>query len=128
MKPPAILDHLEFAIVLAEEIRAAGFKSAPAFRVAELANNLSRWARMYNRLNKQACNEGHTDALEAKQTRIIDKVNDAIGLYGITAIFNGDPRGCAIQLTLPRTKRVNGFCADGYGVPEGGSVWSYRVT
>jgi hypothetical protein len=121
-------DKLEFAIVLAEEM--ARSRVSP-FAAADLARSLMRAAKRYHALCERKCNGYQPRAIGAlllndggqardeKASKAIEaRVTKALAPYGITARFNGDPRGAAIKLVLPRTKRNNDFGGEGYCVPQ----------
>jgi hypothetical protein len=108
------MSMIEFGIVLAEECREVTNNS---FRIAKLAEDLSRWATKCHRINEAECNEQPIPAewYQKAKRNTIKRIDAAIAPYGITATFNGDPRGAALQLYLPRTKRPG---AASLSVPE----------
>jgi hypothetical protein len=113
-------DKLEFAMVLGDEARRAyTWGHASTFRIAELAMRLMRAARRMHRINEHQCNGGterQMQACDEASARIQGRVARLLEPYGITAVWQGDPRGAALRLVLPRTKRTNG--SEGYCVPQ----------
>lgn len=121
------IDRFEFAIVLGEEMARGGphrdehgdILSWSPYRVAKLASDLISAHRRLHRMAEDNCNGFHTeaesDAHEAKVERARNRVSKMLAPYGITAVFRG------LVLTLPRTKRTNGWDGwgnEGYHVPR----------
>ena len=121
------VDRLEFAAALHEEMLSRDSNElftpgASPYRTATLAKRLMAAGRRLHRLAEDKCN-GHAtdagaDACDAAIDRAKKRVRALLAPYGIGARFEGDPRGCALQLILPRTKRTNGWAAEGYCVPR----------
>jgi uncharacterized protein YcgI (DUF1989 family) len=117
-------DKLEFAIVLAEEMHRSIIPNRvfySPFTAATLARSLMRAAKRYHRLCETECNGGSEElmALCDRNSKAIEsRVTKALAPYGITAKFNGDPRGAVIKLVLPRTKRNNDFGGERYCVSQ----------
>jgi hypothetical protein len=107
-------DRLEFAIVLAQEI---GWGKSFPEPTAKLAMTLIRYGRRMHKLAEDACNFAD-ESTDVKIHKLSQKVNDLLAPYGIQAKHGGDPRGCVLQLILPRTRVTNGWGGEGYCVPR----------
>lgn len=120
-------DKLEFAIVLWEEMcRGNNYDAAgdwicnSPYRSATLAAALMRLAKRLHRLAEKSCNGGTEEQLarvDQDTERYQAKVAALLKPYGITPMFQGDPRGAVLKLALPRTKRTNGWGGE-YCVPQ----------
>ncbi len=127
-----LTDRLEFAVVLHSEIycndngkhSSVLFGGAPVqpYTIATLASDLMKAGRRLHRLAEAYCNGfDHEPAYkdnERATVRLEARVTAMLAPYGITPRFGGDPRGVMITLTLPRTKRTNGWSGEGYCVPR----------
>lgn len=113
------VDRLEFAVALHEEMLFT--PRASPYRTATLAKRLMAAGRRLHRLAEDNCNghatEAGADACDAAIERAQRRVRALLAPYGIGALFGVDPGGCVLQLILPRTKRKNGWAAEGYCVP-----------
>lgn len=112
------VDRLEFAVALHEEMRFA--PRASPYRTATLAKRLMAAGRRLHRLAEDNCNghatEAGADACDAAIERAQRRVRALLAPYGIGVLFGGDLQ--RVRLILPRTKRTNGWAAEGYCVPR----------
>jgi hypothetical protein len=123
----SLQDKLEFAIVLAEEIRPRDLAKrwSNPYRASEIAAKLIRASKrlraLYN-ASDDGCGSWRDEMaqahFDAQVARIKKRLADTMAPHGITVEGPGDPRGVMLQLQLPRTKRKNGFGNAGYCVPE----------
>ena len=113
-------DMLEFAIMLAAEIRAGKGRADGAhdsdYAIAVLSDRLVRAAGRLHRISEDCCNYGREED-DQRFERACNRVSKLLAPYGIKAIFSGDPRGASIKLVLPATKRTNGWDGEGWCVP-----------
>jgi hypothetical protein len=109
-------DLLEFAIVLHEERDPGTLHKAP-FQTAKVALRLVRFARALHRNSEASCN-GEDGADEAGE-RLAKRVRAFLESEGLAVVqMGGDPRGPALILATPRTKKTNDWCSTGWAVPH----------
>lgn len=68
---------------------------------SEQVGELMTLAGRLNRYNETSCNYGLTPAQEKRVANIEKRVTALCTSLGISAHFNGDPRGYAVKLALP---------------------------
>lgn len=98
---------IEFVLTCIDEMQAGGYVrghnetfAADMERVKSIAAQLERW-------NLRQCNEGLTEQQERLYERCKERLAELMGKYGLKPMVQGDPRGAAVAVLCPETKRYN---------------------
>ena len=95
----------------------------------DLAHDVAELMSLANRLdhyNETECNYGLTPTQQTRVANLEKRVTATCKRLGITCHFNGDPRGYAVRLHLPKEQyNTWGGKEEGWGISV---VWAVRPT
>jgi hypothetical protein len=85
-----------------------------------LLNELCSLAKTAAHYNTSACNYELTQRQQTRRVNVDRRAVEIGRELGLTILTNGDPRGYALKVLLPITRRYNTFGGyeEGWGVPE----------
>ena len=89
------IDNLEFAAIVARETNG----TFNAIQAAHYADHLITLARRHHTACERYCNDA--DFKPETIERIEEQITDNLGGSGMAAIFQRDPRGATVKLTMP---------------------------
>ncbi len=89
-----------------------------ARELAPIVDELYTLAKRADHYNEMRCNVEMTDQQEARADRIDARMVALVASIGLTGTPNGDPRGFAFYVHLPKTGRYNswGGAETGWGI------------
>jgi hypothetical protein len=107
----------EFHEAIFAELEANGNKAENPFRLLNELCSLAKTAQYYN---TEACNYELTQRQQTRRANVDKRAVEIGRELGLTILTNGDPRGYALKVLLPLTRRYNTFGGyeEGWGVPE----------
>lgn len=97
--------------------------------IPRIVRRLTSIARSLSKINERQCNGyvlakgcgGWDEAAEkrdlANESALQTTAKALLDVYGLTVEFNGDPRGSAIRIKTPKTRRYNSLSGD-WHIPE----------